>query len=323
MKLARLGFGTLMLVSSALFACSGSDSSSGEKQTSVGGATATAGGTVSQGGTTTGGLSNDSTAGTPSPGTGGASATSGTSATGGTRAVDGSTGNRSATGGRANAATGGSPNQGGVLSSGGATATAGAASVAADCRREGDDKTTLVFVNHCRQAVTYRGSDIAGGTLAPGAFACVDVGTATETISSKRYWGYTGSDPGAEHHSLAEFTFNTDFYDLDWYNISYVDAFNLPLAILPAARPKCRQMICAQDFIAECPAEGQYRDGTGQVVSCVSPDRNDPSGPVVLLFERCDDAYAWSGDDQHGSDVSPMIGCEVEDFDIVFCPESP
>jgi hypothetical protein len=192
-----------------------------------------------------------------------------------------------------------------------------------DCRKEGDGRTTLVFVNACAQAVTYRGSEIAGGTLAPGAFACVDVGSATEAISSKRYWGYTGTDPGAERHTLAEFTLNSDFYDLDWYNISHVDAHNLPMAILPSARPKCRQLSCPEDFLASCPAAGQYRDGNGELVACVSPDRDDPNNPVVLLFEQCDDAYAWSGDDQHGTDVSPMIGCEVEDFDIVFCPGAP
>ncbi|HMA96829.1 MAG TPA: thaumatin family protein, partial [Polyangiaceae bacterium] len=203
----------------------------------------------------------------------------------------------------------------------GNAATAGSANASTDCRKEGDNKTTLVFVNYCTQTVTYRGSDIAGGTVAPGASVCVDIGNATDAISSKRYWGYVGTDPGAEHHSLAEFTFNTDFYDMDWYNISYVDAFNLPLAILPMARPKCRQLICPQDYLGACPAEGQYRDISGAVVSCVSPNRDDPNGPVVQLFEQCNDAYAWSGDDQTGSDPSPMIGCEVEDFEIVFCPK--
>ncbi|HEY5955330.1 MAG TPA: thaumatin family protein [Polyangiaceae bacterium] len=211
----------------------------------------------------------------------------------------------------------------GGTSAGTKTSAAGNTSLptsAADCRQEGDGKTTLVFVNGCSKSVTYRGSDIPGGTIAAGAFACVDVGTSTEAISSKRYWGWIGADPGAERHSLAEFTFNTDFYDMDWYNISYVDAYNLPLAILPAARPKCRQLSCPEDFLSTCPAAGQYRDADGNLAACVSPNRDDPKNPVALLFEQCDDAYAWSGDDQNGTDKSPMIGCEVEDFDIVFCP---
>ena len=232
-------------------------------------------------------------------------------------ACSGSTG---ANGGGSGGSSGGSGSGSGSGSSSSSSSSGSVA--AADCRKEGDGKTTLVFVNHCAQAVSFRGSDITGGTLASGAFACVDVGTATEAISSKRYWGYTGTDPGNEHYSLAEFTFNTDFYDLDWYNISYVDAHNLPMAILPSARPKCRQLSCPQDFLASCPAPGQYRDASGSLVSCVSPSRDDPNSPVVLLFEQCDDAYAWSGDDQQGSDISPMVGCQVEDFDIVFCAEA-
>jgi hypothetical protein len=191
---------------------------------------------------------------------------------------------------------------------------------AIDCRVEGDGRTTLVFVNGCTSTLGYAGSDIPGGTLAPGAFVCVDIGSATESIASKRYWGWLGADPGAERHTLAEFTFNTSFHDFDWYNISHVDAFNLPMQIVPVDRPDCRTLTCATDFLSNCPSEGQYRDATGQVIACVSPRRDDAQSPVVQYFETCDDAYAWSGDDANGSDPSPMCACAGEDWDIVFCP---
>jgi hypothetical protein len=105
---------------------------------------------------------------------------------------------------------------------------------------DGDGATTLVFVNRCAANVTFRGSDIEGGELVPSAFACVEIGSATEVLSAKRYWGFIGEDPGGEHHTLAEFTFNTDFNDFDWYNISHVDAFNLPMQVAPLARPDCQ-----------------------------------------------------------------------------------
>jgi hypothetical protein len=219
-----------------------------------------------------------------------------------------------------NPSRGGSPTPTGAAGSAGSSNSSHTTPGAIDCRNEGDGKTTLVFVNDCSQTLTFRGSDIAGGTLAPGAFACVDVGTSTETLSSKRYWGWVGTDPGSGRYTLAEFTFNTDFYSLDWYDISHVDAHNLPMAIRPSERAKCRELSCPQDFLASCPAVGQFRDEAGNLISCVSPNRDDPNNTVVLLFEQCDDAYAWSGDDQKGTDPSPMIGCEVEDFDIVFCP---
>ena len=189
-----------------------------------------------------------------------------------------------------------------------------------DCRHEGDGTTTLVFVNRCARPLTFAGSDITGATLPPGAFACVDIGSATDELATKRYWGWVGDDPGAERHTLAEFTFNTDFNDFDWYNISHVDAHNLPMSIVPVGRPDCHTLSCPQDFLADCPDVGRVADASGEVVSCVSPARDDPESPVALYFEACDDAYAWSGDDQHGTDTSPMRACAGEDWDIVFCP---
>jgi hypothetical protein len=58
-------------------------------------------------------------------------------------------------------------------------------------------------------------------------------------------------------------------------------------------------------------------------VACVSPDRNDAVSPVALYFESCDDAYAWSGDDQKGDDPSPVRACAGEDWQITFCPSAP
>lgn len=229
---------------------------------------------------------------------------------GGTRSSDGSGGTTSA--GRANA--GGATNSGGSASSTADTA---------DCAHDADGRTTLVFVNGCSASVTFRGSDIEGGELASGAARCVDIGSDVEALSAKRYWGFRGEDPGAEHHSLAEFTFNTDFNDFDWYNISYVDAFNLPLEITPLSRPKCKTLSCPSDLLAGCPDIGRYQDSHGDLVACVSPDRNNAMSPVALYFESCDDTYAWSGDDQKGDDPSPVRACAGEDFQITFCPGAP
>lgn len=236
--------------------------------------------------------------------------------------------------------SGGAPNTAGAVSMSGATSaggsgapasgsnpgSAGAPSTgtsAADCAHDADGRTTLVFVNGCAATVTYRGSDIPGGELAPGAVSCVDLGSSVEALSAKRYWGFRGEDPGAEHHSLAEFTFNTDFNDFDWYNISYVDAFNLPLRIAPLLRPKCKSLSCPADLLPNCPNEGRFLDAQGKLVACVNPNRNDAASPVALYFESCDDAYAWSGDDQSGDDPSPVRACAGEDWQITFCPGSP
>ena len=191
-----------------------------------------------------------------------------------------------------------------------------------DCLVDGDDKTTLAFVNACATILTFRGSDIADGRLEAGEVECRDIGSAREALSAKRYWGFVGEDPGGEHHTLAEFTFNTDFYDFDWYNISHVDAFNLPMQVVPEKRPDCEALTCATDLLVGCPEVGQYHDSSGQLVACVSPERDNAGSQVALYFESCDDAYAWSGDDQAGDDPSPVRACAGEDFSIVFCPEA-
>ena len=279
----------------------------------------------------TGGAGHSSSASGGKSGSGGAStggrASGGSNAGGASgagRATGGSAG-RGGTSGTAGSGQGGAAGRTAGRAGAAGSTTSGAAGEASGgssaCRTDGDGKTTLVFVNGCASALTFRGSDIDGGTVAPGGQACVDIGSDVEELSAKRYWGFLGEDPGAEHHTLAEFTFNTDFNDFDWYNISHVDAFNLPLQIVPVAREKCQSLTCAQDLLPGCPAVGRYEDDAGNVIACVSPDRNDGESEVALYFEQCDDAYAWSGDDQNGDDPSPVRACAGEDWEIVFCPE--
>jgi hypothetical protein len=191
-----------------------------------------------------------------------------------------------------------------------------------DCLHEGDGTTSIRIVNRCSESLQFEGSDIDGARIESGKSTCIDVGPESETLSAKRYWAYTGDDPGTGHYSLAEFTFNTDFNDFDWYNISFVDAFNLPLQITPLDAPDCDELTCGSDFLANCPEVGQLMNDQGQVVACVSPERDNGDSPVATYFEQCDDAYAWSGDDANGDDPSPVKACATEDWQITFCPSS-
>ncbi len=232
-------------------------------------------------------------------------------------AVSGSGGSSAGKGGTASVGAG-SGNAAGTAGSdsgeGGAPDTPSGEPV--DCQKSGDGKTTFVFVNDCETDITYRGSSIDGGTLEPGASACSDLGSDVEPISSIRYWGFAGVDPGGEHHTLAEFTLNTDFNDFDWYNLSHVDAHNLPMQIVPLNEEDCRTLTCADSLLEGCPVAGKVRDEQGNVISCYSLDRDDPNSAVALYFEAsCKDAYSWSGDD-----AESMAACAGEDFAIVFCP---
>lgn len=188
------------------------------------------------------------------------------------------------------------------------------------CRTEGDNVTTLVFINQCAGEMMVLGSGIEARTVEPGGHTCYDVATEDQELPTQRYWGYIGEDPGAGRYTLAEFTFNTDFHDFDWYNISHVDAHNLPMQIIPVNRQDCTRPVCG-DLLTDCPEVGRYTDSAGNLISCVSPNRDDSMNPVALHFESCDDGYAWSLDEHEGDDPSPMRACAGEDWDIVFCPD--
>lgn len=190
-----------------------------------------------------------------------------------------------------------------------------------DCFMEGDDVTTVVLSNGCADALSFAGSDVEGGEIPAGGSVCINAGSASEELPAKRYWGYIGENPGNERHTLAEFTFNTDFNDFDWYNISHVDAHNLTMAIEAIAHPDCDRLVCADSLLASCPEVGKLYDSLGTLISCYSPDRNDPNSEVALYFEQCDDAYAWSLDDANGDDPSPVRACAGEDFRVTFCPQ--
>jgi hypothetical protein len=318
----RAEAGAALMLALGLMACSGQEGST-RSGGAAGGGGSNAGGSPGSGGS---GLSGGNAGSGVTGGSAGVTGNGGVNGNGGATGSGGATGNGGATGSGGKAGSGGAIGSGGATGSGGGATGSGGATGGAGgqppatgditCRKAGDGITTVVFVNRCAGVLSFRGSDITGGDLKPGEYACRTVGTATESLPAKRYWGFIGQDPGAEKHTLAEFTFNTTFYDFDWYNLSHVDASNLPMQIAPAGMPKCRVLTCAQNLLPGCPAIGQFKDSSGSVISCVSPDRNNANSPVALYFDAaCVDAYSWSGDD-----AKSMASCAGEDYDIVFCP---
>lgn len=206
------------------------------------------------------------------------------------------------------------PGKGGMPTSAGTSSSEPAGPIS--CRAKGDGKSTITLVNHCTATLSFRGSDIQGADLAPGAHACRDVGSDVQSIPAIRFWGFIGEDPGGEKYTLAELTLNTDFNDFDWYNISHVDASNLPMQVAAVEMAQCWVLTCADSLIPNCPAVGQLKDASGNVISCFSPERDDPNSVVAQYFEAgCADAYSWSGDDQDS-----VVACAGEDYDVVFCP---
>lgn len=78
--------------------------------------------------------------------------------------------------------------------------------------------------------------------------------------------------------SLAEFTLD-GWQGQDYYDVSLVDGYNLPLAIIPidgtfkkvgGGKYDCNKAGCNSDINAHCPAELSLKNGAGATVACKS-----------------------------------------------------
>ncbi|KAJ6292394.1 hypothetical protein OIU78_024548 [Salix suchowensis] len=107
----------------------------------------------------------------------------------------------------------------------------------------------------------------------------------------------TGSG-GAPPATLAEFTLG-GFNGLEYYNVSLVDGFNLPLLVVPSSQ-NCSSTGCIGDVIESCPTELEFTAGTeGKRVGCRS---------------ACD-ALSYVYDDKNNT-----YTCPSTDYQIIFCP---
>ncbi|SEQ96669.1 thaumatin family protein [Lentzea albida] len=109
----------------------------------------------------------------------------------------------------------------------------------------------------------------------------------------------TGEQPA----SLAEFNFDSRDRLAPWYNVSYVNAFSVPVVITPvnASPPpgstSCGTAGCPENLLPYCnPAYVKY-GANGQRINCVNPNRDAPTDYSNTIKSRCPKAYAWSKQD--------------------------
>ncbi|KAK2630889.1 hypothetical protein QOZ80_UnG0721020 [Eleusine coracana subsp. coracana] len=160
-------------------------------------------------------------------------------------------------------------------------------------------------------------------TSGAGVFSCASGDCGTRQVACN---GAGGAAPP----TLAEFTLGggkTDFYD-----VSNVDGFNLPVAIEPSGSG-CRAASCPADINRACPPELAVRSG-GAVVGCRSaclafgtdeyccrgrfgsPATCAPSRYARLFKEQCPQAYSYAYDDG----TSTFTCNAVADYQVTFCP---
>ncbi|RID52793.1 hypothetical protein BRARA_G00232 [Brassica rapa] len=164
-----------------------------------------------------------------------------------------------------------------------------------------------------------------------GKFTCVtgDCG------SSKIECSGAGGKPPA---TLAEFTLN-GASNLDFFDISLVDGYNIPVTIVPhggaAGVGKCMAAGCAADLNVVCPPQLKLtvEDAAGVAVACKSaceafgtpefccsgafgtPDTCKASEYAGFFKKACPAAYSYAYDDG-----TSTFTCSGADYVITFCP---
>ena len=143
--------------------------------------------------------------------------------------------------------------------------------------------------------------------------------------------------------TLAEFALNTDFLSLDFYDLSLVDGFNIPMTIIPqnpvtaaGDKYKCGTPRCVTDILSKCLSELQIKNSNGQTVACqnacvkyntdnyccqnVYIDRAKCNKSVWpfdypgYFKNMCPDAYSFPYDD-----ATSIYACKNTGYIVQFC----
>jgi len=154
---------------------------------------------------------------------------------------------------------------------------------------------SLIFMNRCSYPVevgrTWQApfARIAAGQTYVRNLGADNVPRAAIAIYAFRL----GRNGGAGNATLAEFTLNHQ--GIDYYDVSIVDAFSVPMSIHPPGFPSCPVAACEKDLIAMCPAK-QRLVRSGVTIACTKyGDRDNPNNPLALLAaKQCPNAYSWS-----------------------------
>ncbi|KAL2540325.1 Pathogenesis-related thaumatin superfamily protein [Abeliophyllum distichum] len=127
----------------------------------------------------------------------------------------------------------------------------------------------------------------------------------------------------------------------DFYDVSLVDGYNLPLVAAPRGVPSgCNATGCVSNVNMGCPKELQVigndeGEGRGEVVGCKSaceafgqdqyccsgefanPSTCQPSFYSTIFKRACPRAYSYAFDDG-----TSTFTCKANEYDIIFCPDS-
>ena len=213
----------------------------------------------------------------------------------------------------------------------------------------------LYIENQC----TYTTWTISQGTPSPlpgGTPLKLDPGQAVvlgwSDKFSGRIWPRSGCSANGSNctqgngpDTLAEFTLTAGMAS-DWYDVSLVDGFSIPVGIIQLDAPwgldpsyipggplpkdvqQCGSPICAIDMNPGCPAGQQLKDKTGNVWGCKngqSSNGGHGSTPVTSYLKAgCPTSYVYAFDDPQSlflcKSSAQNGGVGAKDYKIIYCP---
>lgn len=136
-----------------------------------------------------------------------------------------------------------------------------------------------------------------------------------------------GAKPPA---TLAEFTIGSGPEAQDYYDVSLVDGFNVPIIVeADGGSGSCMTTGCASDLNEQCPNELRFGDGDACRSACdafgtpeyccrgtyASPGACAPSIYSQMFKSSCPRSYSYAYDDP-----TSTFTCVGADYTITFCP---
>ncbi|XP_042500670.1 thaumatin-like protein 1b [Macadamia integrifolia] len=220
---------------------------------------------------------------------------------------------------------------------------------------------TFMFKNNCGYTVwpgTLTGDNkpqlsSTGFELASGATNSIDAAAGW----SGRFWGrtYCSSSTGSTKcetadcgsgqvacngagaippATLAEFTIGSNSADQEFYDVSLVDGFNLPLSVTPqGGTGDCKTVGCSANVNSVCPSELSAKGSDGTTIACKSACTQfgnpeycctgafntsqtcKPTKYSQIFKGQCPQAYSYAYDDP-----TSTATCTGANYLITFCP---
>ncbi|KAJ8624706.1 hypothetical protein MRB53_033236 [Persea americana] len=131
--------------------------------------------------------------------------------------------------------------------------------------------------------------------------------------------------------TLAEFTLGSGGTSQDFYDVSLVDGYNLPMVVIAShgTSGTCAATGCIVDLNRLCPNELRAADGEACRSACdafgkpefcckgayASPSTCRPSAYSAMFKTACPRSYSYAYDD-----ATSTFTCAGADYEITFCP---